>query len=247
MSSPNQLSFLPEDYLEKKRQQRTNFICAALFVIIMTGVGGAFTVTERSLRAVERDHQETAKKHAEAANLIEQERQLREKQLKMNNQANLTASLLEKVPRSVLLAELTNAKPAGVSFLDLTLDSKLHAAAAGAAPKSQFEIKKAAMEAASGGGAKHADIPQAKVYDVTIKVTGVADNDSQVAQFMAALNKSKLIRDVSLLISDEYVVNEAKMRKFQVEMTLDPTAEVQPGALPSKTAATTLDSAVNPH
>jgi hypothetical protein len=246
MSSPNQLSFLPEDYLEKKRQQRTNFICAALFVIIMSGVGVAFTVTERSLRAVEKDHQETAKKHAEAANLIEQERQLREKQLKMNNQANLTASLLEKVPRSVLLAELTNAKPAGVSFLDLTLDSKLHAAPTPTA-KSQFEIKKAAMEAANGGGKHPADIPQAKVYDVTIKVTGIADDDSQIGQFIKKLNNSKLIRDVNLLISDEFLVNDAKMRKFQVEMTLDPNAEVQPGALPSKTAATTLDSAVNPH
>jgi hypothetical protein len=246
MSSPNQLSFLPEDYLEKKRQQRTNVICAALFVIIMTGVGGAFVVTERSLRAVERDHQQTASKHAEAASLIEQEHQLREKQLKMNNQANLTAALLEKVPRSVLLAELTNAKPAGVSFLDLTLDSKVQAHSANA-PKSQFEIKKAAMEAANGTAKHAADVPQAKVYDVTIKVTGVADNDSQVAQFMANLNKSRLIRDVNLVISDEYVVNEEKMRKFQVEMTLDPTAEVQPGALPSKTAATTLDSAVNPH
>jgi hypothetical protein len=246
MSSPNQLSFLPEDYLEKKRQQRTNFICAALFVIIMSGVGVAFTVTERSLRAVERDHQETAKKHAEAASLIEQERQLREKQLKMNNQANLTASLLEKVPRSVLLAELTNAKPAGVSFLDLSLDSKVRANHA-PAPKSQFEIKKAAMEAANGAAKHAADIPQAKVYDVTVKVTGVADNDAQVGQFMAALNKSSLIRDVNLVISDEYVVNDAKMRKFQVEMSLDPDAEVQPGALPSKTAATTLDGAVNPH
>ena len=250
MSSPNQLSFLPEDYLEKKRQQRTNFICAALFVIIMSGVAVTFTVTERSLRAVEQDHQETAKKHAEAANLIEQERQLREKQLKMNNQANLTASLLEKVPRSVLLAELTNAKPAGVSFLELTLDSKVRsgAGAAANAPKSQFELKRAAMEAANGTGAKStADIPQAKLYDVTIKVTGVADNDSQVAQFMASLNKSKLVRDVNLLISDEFVVNDSKMRKFQVDMTIDPNAEVQPGAIPSKTAATTLDSAVNSH
>jgi hypothetical protein len=166
----------------------------------------------------------------------------------MNNQANLTASLLEKVPRSVLLAELTNAKPAGVSFLDLTLDSKLHAAGAASAPKSQFEIKKAAMEAANGGGAKNpADVPQAKVYDVTVKVTGIADNDSQVGKFITELNKSKLIRDVNLLISDEFLVNDAKMRKFQVEMSLDPNAEVQPGALPSKTAATSLDSAVNPH
>jgi hypothetical protein len=240
MSSPNQLSFLPEDYLEKKRQQRTNFICAALFVLIMSGVAVAFTVTEKSLRTVERDHTETGKRHAEAANLIEQGRQLKEKQIKMNNQANLTASLLEKVPRSVLLAELTSAKPAGVSFLDLMLDSKVHAGSTASAPKSQFELKRAAMEAANGG-AKAAEVPQAKQYDVTIKVTGIADNDAQIGQFIKELNKSKLVCDVNLIISDEFLVNDLKMRKFQVDMSIDPNAEVQPGALPSKTAATALD------
>ena len=44
-----------------------------------------------------------------------------------------------------------------------------------------------------------------EAYDVTVKVTGVADNDSRVAQFMAA-DKSKLVRDVNLLISDEFIV-----------------------------------------
>jgi Tfp pilus assembly protein PilN len=243
MSSPNQLSFLPEDYLETKRQQRTNFICAGLFVLIMTGVGVAFTITEKQTRAVEREHTETGKRHAEAASLIEQGRQLKEKQFKMNAQANLTASLLERVPRSVLLAELTNAKPGGVSFLDLMLDSKVHSGAtAGSGAKSQFEIKRAAMDAANGSGPKSSNEPAlAKVYDVTVKVTGVADNDSQVAQFMAALNKSKLVRDVNLLISDEFIVADVKMRKFQVDMSVDPNAEVQPGVLPAKTAGTTVE------
>ena len=33
MSSPNQLSFLPDDYLETKRRRRTNFVCALLFLV----------------------------------------------------------------------------------------------------------------------------------------------------------------------------------------------------------------------
>jgi hypothetical protein len=244
MSSPNQLSFLPEDYLETKRQQRTNFICAALFIIIMVVVGGYYFIDQKAYRAAEKEHTEVGLRHAEAANLIEQERQLKEKQLRMNTQANLTASLLERVPRSVLLAELTNAKPAGVSFLELSLDSKVHSGGAVSAPKSQFELKRAAMEAAQGGGGgggKPAETAPAKLYDVTVKVTGIADNDAQVGQFMSALNRSKLVRDVSLVISDEFVVAEVKMRKFQVDMSIDPGAEVQPGAIPSKTATTSVE------
>jgi len=158
----------------------------------------------------------------------------------MNTQANLTASLLERVPRSVLLAELTNAKPAGVSFLELMLDSKVHSGSTGSAPKSQFELKRAAMDAANGEKPA-TEAPQVKLYDVTLKVTGIADNDAQVGQFMGKLNRSKLVRDVNLLISDELVVADVKMRKFQVDMSVDPGAEVQPGVIPSKTTAATVE------
>jgi len=241
MSSPNQLSFLPEDYLETKRQRRTNVICTTLFLTIMSGIGFAFTTMEKSLRAAEKEHEEVSKQYAEAATRIEQERQMQEKQLKMNNQAELTASLLEKVPRSVLLAELTNAKPAGVSFLDVILDSKISQNASGStAGRSQFELKRAAMDAAAGV-AKAAAAPQAKVYDVTVKVTGICDNDIQVSQFMAKLNHSKLVRDVNLLISDEFNVADAKMRKFQIEMMIDPNAEVQPGTIKPRTASTAVE------
>jgi hypothetical protein len=240
MSSPNQLSFLPEDYLETKRQRRTNIICAVLFVAIMSGIGVAFTTMEKSLRAAEKEHQDIAKQYAEAATRIEQERQMQEKQLKMNNQAELTASLLEKVPRSVLLAELTNAKPAGVSFLDVVLDSKLRTgggSGGGGGGKSQFEQKRAAMEAAQGAAKPAPSAPQAKLYDVSVKVTGVCDNDVQVSQFMGKLNHSKILREVNLVVSEEFNVAEAKMRKFQMEMMIDPNAEVTPGAAKARNGA----------
>ena len=232
MSSPNQLSFLPDDYLETKRQRRTNVVCAVLFLGIMAGIGTSFSMIEKSLRRVEKQHQEVARQYAEAAKSIEQVKQMQDKQRKMGQQAELAASLLEKVPRSFLLAEMTNAMPAGVSLMDVKLESKIRTAGAGGGGKSQFEMKKAAMESGSGKGKGAAPAPQAKVYDVSLKVFGVADNDVQVAQFMAKLNTSHLLQDVNLVISDEFVVGETKMRKFEIEMVINPNAEVQPGTSP---------------
>ena len=239
MSSPNQLSFLPDDYLETKRQRRTNVICAGLFLLIMSGIAGGFMYVEKGLRAAERDNEAAIKEYADAATKIQQQRQMQEKHQKLNAQAELTASLVEKVPRSRLLAELTNAKPAGVSFKDVNLDSKLRSGGGGSAGgKTQFEVKRAAMEAATGGGGGKpaAPAPQAKTYDVSVKVVGRADNDVQVAQFMAKLNQSQLVQDVNLVVSDEEVVETVRMRQFTIEMMINPNAEVlvQPVARPGQ-------------
>src|SRR5688500_6058265 len=212
MSSPNQLSFLPDDYLETKRQRRTNVVCAVLFLGMMGAIGTAFSVIEKSLRQVEKQHQEVNRQYAEAAKSIEQVKQMQDKQRKMGQQAELASSLLEKVPRSFLLAEMTNAMPAGVSLMDVRLESKIRQATnASAGGKSQYELKKAAAEAGNKKGGPPA--PTAKLYDVTMRVFGVADNDVQVAQFMAKLNTSHLLQDVNLVISDEHTMGETKMRK----------------------------------
>ena len=49
----NQLSFLPDDYLERKAQRRANVLCAGLAVVVIATVGAAFSVTERMNRKVD--------------------------------------------------------------------------------------------------------------------------------------------------------------------------------------------------
>ncbi len=44
------------------------------------------------------------------------------------------------------------------------------------------------------------------------------------------------MRDVNLLISDSFEQQGATMRKFQIEMQLDPAADVASSATPAKTA-----------
>ena len=71
-NAPNQLSFLPNDYLERKAQRRSNALCAGLFLVVMLAMGSAFALTERSLRGIEADYARVDKEFTEAAGRIKQ-------------------------------------------------------------------------------------------------------------------------------------------------------------------------------
>lgn len=225
MASPNELSFLPDDYLARKAQRRTNVICALLFMIVMVAIGTAFTITERSGKAVETEHTNVERQYTEAAKRIQLKQKLEEKQATMEKQAELSASLLEKVPRSFLLAKITNALPAGVSLIDMSLESKLRSAPSPTpAQKTAFEQKRAAADPK----APAAPVQQAKIYDVNLKMTGVAFTDIQVSQFMAMLKDVRIFQEVKLIVTEEFKDAEEgqQLRKFQLEASLNPNAEV---------------------
>jgi hypothetical protein len=100
-------------------------------------------------------------------------------------------------------------------------------------------MKKAALE-----GKAQASLagPEVAKFDVGIKLTGVATTDVQVAQFITRLNSSKLVRDVNLVISDSFESQGVTLRKFQIEMMVDPNAEISlPPTEKTKTAAVELE------
>jgi len=226
MGSPNQLSFLPDDYLERKAARRTNAICAVLFLLVIGGVGSAFTISENATKAIDKQYNKIEEQYVSEAKRIEQVRQMHEKQQRMARQAELTASLLEKVRRSDILAEITNCMSPGVSLLEFSLESKPHVKA-GTAPAptlTAYELKKLQREQA--GKPKEETPSEAKEYDVFMKVTGTAYNDGQVSQYIAKLNQSKILKDVNLAVTEEFVLGDDKLRKFQIEMMLDPRADL---------------------
>lgn len=244
MASPNELSFLPDDYLERKAQRRTNVICALLFAVVISAIGGTFTMDERSTAAVQTEHKSVEQKYTEAAKRIQLKQDLEKKQATMERQAELSASLLEKVPRSFMLAKVTNSLPAGVSLIDMIMESKLRSSVTSTAgPKPAFEQKRAKTDPKKDPNAKDAPAApqqQAKVYDVNLKITGVALTDVHVAQFIAKLNTLNIFKDVNLVISDEYKDSEEgrQLRKFSLEASLNPAAEVTAADQePTKTAA----------
>ena len=245
MAAPNELSFLPDDYLDRKQRRRTNAICAVLFCIVISSIAGAFTVTERSMREIEKQAADVDVQYTGAAKRIDQYKQMEEKQRTMQHQAELTASLLEKVPRSKILARVTNGIPQGVSLLDFSMASTLSTASQQKVPQTAFDARKAEIDA--GKGVVNAMASQPRVYDVMMHLTGVAPNDGQVSRFITKLNSTPMFKDVNLVYTDEFVVGdkENRLRKFSIEMNLNPNAPLDdPGDADSaKTAGLPTDSA----
>ena len=68
-----------------------------------------------------------------------------------------------------------------------------------------------------------------------MRICGVAYTDVQVSQFITRLNRSKLLKDVNLVISDEYKQVDEQLRKFQIEATLNPSAEIDTANAKPKT------------
>ncbi|QOV90121.1 PilN domain-containing protein [Humisphaera borealis] len=227
MSSPNELSFLPEDYLERKARKRANLLCGALSIIVMGTIGSAFALSERSMRGLDNELADVESKYAQAASQIEAVKQMHAKQRQIVQHAELAAALVERVPRSNVLAEFTNSLPAGVSLLDLALEAKPKVNPTAQAATA-FDRKATAAVATKKNAA-----PEAPKYDVYIKLTGVAENDIQVSQFITKLNRSKLLKEVNLVITDTFSKdknNESTLRRFQLEMMINPAAEVQDAA-----------------
>jgi len=235
-ASPNQLSFLPDDYLERKASRRANLVCGTLSLLVIGAIGSAFYLKERSMRDINVRASEVDKDYATAAARIEQVQLLHSKQRQIVQHAELAAALVERIPRSNILAEFTNCMPPGASLLELTMDSRprLTAAPVGTA----FEQKKAALEAKQRG----AGAPETPKLDVYLKITGVAENDVQVSDFISKLNQSRLFRDVNLVVSEVYVQDKTSdLRKFQIEMMLNPDAEVREVSADGKTAAVEVE------
>jgi Tfp pilus assembly protein PilN len=228
---PNQLSFLPEDFLERKARRRANILCGLLSVIVIGAIGSAFIISERSMRGVEAQFAEVDARYSKASQQIEAVQRMHTKQRQIVQHAELAAALVERVPRSNVLAEFTNNLPPGVSLLELWMESKPRQAAGPAPGASSFDQKRAALEAAKGK-------PEVQPLDAYIKITGLADNEGQVSQFMSRLNASKLMTDVNLLTIEPFAQDKATMKKFQIEMRLNPDAEVREGQAASiKSAA----------
>src|SRR3954470_20122118 len=149
MSAPNQLSFLPDDYLERKARRRANILCGVLAVIVLGVIVSAFQYMEKITKAVDAKYQVVEQQYADAARRIEKVNQMRAQQQQVVRRAELAASLVEKVPRSNVLAEFTNSLPQGLSLLTLNMESR-EKTSAGPGPLTAFEAKRAALEGRGG-------------------------------------------------------------------------------------------------
>ncbi len=225
-------TFLPEEYVNRKKQAVTNVICLALFAVVMFGTFVAFLVTTRRSAEVEQQKAAIDARYAEAAVNIEQLRQLQEQKGIMLERAELAAALVERVPRSILLAELINRMPAQVSLLEFELESEKlrtiqRTEAADQPTSGSGRLAPSRGQTRAEAAAEGRITVQAPRYLVDIGLVGVAPTDRDVARFLAELNRYPLMQDVTLDYSEETSIENVMLREFRITMKLDPEADVR--------------------
>jgi hypothetical protein len=217
-------SFLPEDYLEGRAQRRTNLLSLGLFALVLAGITAAAAFGERQRTQVSQLQAQVNSQFEDAAKRLDQLDELQTRKQQMIQKAKVTAALLERVPRTLVLSELINNMPATLSLLEFNLDTRVvtqRITAATALDKAKLEAKK---KAEALGGDFDVDVPPT---EVGVQIVGVAPTDVQVAQFMTALGRCELFTDLNLVFSEETLLSDHTMRKFRIEMKVNQDVDVQ--------------------
>jgi Tfp pilus assembly protein PilN len=118
------INFVPNDYIQQRQSSRANILYLMLLMAMLGAIGITFGFIKMRQRAVAQEMASLSSRMAKAKEQIAQLEELKTKGKTMLKTMVMTAELLEPVPRSVILASLTNNLPAGVSLVEFSLDEK---------------------------------------------------------------------------------------------------------------------------
>jgi len=207
------INFVPDDYIQTNESSRTNLMYLVLFVVVMAGLAGAFTTIKVRQRALDAQEKLVNEKMLRAQEAIKQFEEMQTKRRAIIKTALTTADLLESVPRSVLLASLTNSLPSGVSLLKLNFIQKEVKTTQPAVPATQYKTAEDAK------AAEPKPSPE-QLLETYINIEGIAPSDRQVAAYIGRLSNSELLDNVALVESKEYKGENTMLRQFKLTALL---------------------------
>ena len=210
------INFVPDEYVQNSESQRTNLIYLVLLIVVMAGLVGSFASIKVRQRLCMAEEKRVNVKMAQVPEALKQSEELQKKYKGMMKTVLTAAELLEVVPRSTLLASLTNNLPSGASLLKLKLIQKepkrSHAVSK---PNSKYQ---ASQSKKSGPGGP--TISREKTLETSISIEGIAPTDLQVAAYIKRLSGSNLLENVALVESKEQKTDKKVFRKFKLTAML---------------------------
>jgi hypothetical protein len=218
------INFVPDDYTQSNDSRRTNLIYLVLFAVVMTALGGSFVSIKIRQRACRTSEEMVNARMTEIQEAIKQFEELQTKKREMMTTALTTAELLEPVPRSILLASLTNNLPPGVSLSEVNMIQKQSKQSTAVAKTSKYQAQKTASQSngsqqAAQSQSNEPENPE-KLLETHISIGGVAPSDLQVASYIEQLSNSSLLDNVALIESKEYKLQDSTVRQFKLSAML---------------------------
>ena len=219
-------SFLPDEYVEHRRNRRTSYLVMAMFLVVVASIGGAFLHRHLVLQDALQRQENALSRYETAAEQVQLITELEESRDEMIVRAILASALVERVPRSVLLADIIDRMPEGLSLVELDLRSTLvqqprtpAATGTGRPPR-----RPGRGEACTVDGEETFAVPR---YSVRLALEGLAPTDLHVSEFLASLNADDLLQGVRLESTEEDLLDDMAMRRFKITFALKDGADVR--------------------
>lgn len=216
-----QNDFLPQEYVEHRADRRTHVFGLALFGLVVAAVALAFLTKQSQWHQVRDIRDEVTARYEAAGEEMAAITALEERQRKIHERARIAASLVERLPRSIVLSEFINRMPVGLGILEFDLHTHaVHApgpdgVASGRQSRSSRSEKPEPAQ------------PKPARFRTDIALLGFAPTDLQVSEFLAQLNDHPLLDDVMLLFSEETELDGASVRQFRLTCSLGPDADIR--------------------
>lgn len=214
-------SFLPTEYTEQRIDRRTHVMAMLLFIVVLAAVFAAFMWKRNEWKQVEQVRRDVELRYEAAGAEVEQVMKLKVAQQATVNRAELAAALVEKVPRSILLAELINHMPTGLGLIELKLESTR------IIEPDKSKKTKGRKNRTGTRVQKQDERPEAPRYDTRLSLTGFAPTDVHVSEFLSALNDHPLLENVNLVSSQETIAEDRTIREFKLTASLPANADVR--------------------
>lgn len=210
------INFVPDDYVQGNESRRANLMCLVLFSVVMAVLGGSFVMIKIRQKACNAEESLVSAKMARMQESIKQFEELQTRRKEMMRTALTTAELIEPVPRSVVLASLTNNLPAGVSLVKLSLIQKEPSNR----PRRRNASRNRYEAAKHPGGSESDSLSGEKSLETHLDIEGMAPSDLQVAAYIEQLGCSALLTEVALVESKEKKIDDTSFRHFKLKAML---------------------------
>jgi Tfp pilus assembly protein PilN len=215
------INFVPDDYIQQRQSSRANVLSLVLLAFLLGGIAVTFSVIKMRQAVVRSEMEQLNSRMVQAREQINRLEQVKSKGRVMMKNMKMTADLLEPVPRSVVLACLTNTMPSGVSLLEIQLQEKevkMAFPAVSSVQSVKTDIKPTQYEAAAAKD--KAPVEVRTVIQTLLEIEGIAHSDIEVASYIANLSESVLLDNVQLVQSKEQNIGGVPFRQFRLRTQL---------------------------
>lgn len=225
--APN--SFLPQDYIARKSDAKANIFLLSFFAIVMAAVVGAFMVTYRQKVELRQHLVSVSAKYNAEAKKIEQLKQLETQRAQIMEKAQVTAALVERVPRWAVNQEIALRMAPTMRLHEFKVKSTRTDPTPPPTKDAPPPVKSLTGKLTGKKDEPKAPTIMAPTFRYNVTIIGGAKENNDIADFIRSLRESPILDDVELAYIREGKGDEILPRKFEISAIL--RSDTNPDAL----------------